>query len=108
MKKTVYFTLCILAGCNAPESIHRDIVRLHLSDPDSAVFRATFKAKRGNAWCGEVNAKTRMGGMVGFTKYVVTMPENSANDIESKRDSSSITFERSETFPGAWKAICAD
>ena len=67
MKKTIaaLFPLTLLLGCT---DNYQSIVKLHLNDPDSAVFRNSFKAKRGkDVWCGEVNAKNRMGGMVGFT-----------------------------------------
>lgn len=47
-----------------------------LSDPDSAKFRNEWLASGWTAWrtetsilCGEVNAKNRMGGYVGYVKF---------------------------------------
>lgn len=47
-----------------------------LSDPDSAKFRNEWLATGWSAWraessilCGEVNAKNRMGGYVGYVKF---------------------------------------
>lgn len=56
----------LLVGCKPREVSHaEESVRYLLYDPDSAQFRNQFR------WCGEVNAKNRMGGYVGFTRYVV-------------------------------------
>jgi hypothetical protein len=50
-------------------------VRSGLNDPDSASFRnekyvpASAKIKA-SAVCGEVNAKNRMGGFVGFSRFI--------------------------------------
>lgn len=53
----------------------RAAVRALLTDPESATFRGEFAgprvAYRPVVWCGEVNARNRLGGMVGFTRYVV-------------------------------------
>jgi len=53
----------------------RAAVRALLTDPESAVFRGEFAGARvlyrPVVWCGEVNARNRMGGMAGFTRYVV-------------------------------------
>lgn len=48
-------------------------VSRNLNDPDSAQFRdlrlTTYHGKR--FMCGEVNARNRMGGLVGFTRFFV-------------------------------------
>lgn len=47
----------------------RKPVVAHLSDPDSAKFRNDRIAKSGYL-CGEINAKNRMGGYIGFKKFI--------------------------------------
>lgn len=60
----------------AERSIHEratDAVRRALNDPESARFdRVTYNAATLST-CGLVNAKNRMGGYVGFTRFVVNM-----------------------------------
>lgn len=94
----------------SPEARHREIVRLHLNDPDSAVFRAAFPAKRGGEgiWCGELNARNRTGGMVGFTRYVAEMPQISAAlSPEELRSFSRITFDDDgDGFHTKWNLMC--
>lgn len=43
-----------------------------LLDPTSALFRDVEVNERGNAVCGEVNGKNRMGAYVGFTRFYAT------------------------------------
>lgn len=43
-------------------------LRNHFVDPDSVQIRDTFKD--GVKWCGEVNAKNRMGGYVGWDRFI--------------------------------------
>lgn len=45
-----------------------------LNDPDSAQFRNVVVVRHGEllTLCGEVNAKNRMGGYVGFQRFMVT------------------------------------
>ncbi|WP_271008667.1 hypothetical protein [Paucibacter sp. B51] len=45
-------------------------VRQHLNDPESAQFNQVFKGNKEGAFCGEVNARNRMGGYVGFTRFI--------------------------------------
>ncbi len=55
------------------------VVEKNLNDPDSAIFRNAVVAResipdKGIEYvyvCGEVNAKNRMGGYVGYNEYVV-------------------------------------
>jgi len=42
-----------------------------LTDPDSAKFRDVFISPRRGAVCGQINAKNRMGGYVGFRRFIV-------------------------------------
>lgn len=41
-----------------------------LNDPDSAKFGEVVYSKKTDAGCGAVNAKNRMGGYIGFTRFV--------------------------------------
>lgn len=41
----------------------------HLVDPESAQFRNVVVSPSTGAACGEVNARNRMGGFVGFTGF---------------------------------------
>lgn len=79
-----------------------------LNDPDSAKFGKSFKSKRGeDFWCGEVNAKNRMGGYVGVTRYVAEAR------FEGENDYSFVVFEDTATssqqgdlFNGRWRTYC--
>lgn len=58
-----------------PEALARVIVRAELNDPESAVFRSERVSPKRTTnnytvVCGEVNSRNRLGGMVGFTRYV--------------------------------------
>jgi glucose dehydrogenase len=48
-------------------------VRDSLNDPDSAHFKDLWFNKSYGKWsmCGEVNARNRMGGLVGYTRFYV-------------------------------------
>lgn len=51
----------------------KEAVRSNLNDPDSAVFKdLRLTTYHGDRYvCGEVNARNRMGGLVGFTRFFV-------------------------------------
>jgi hypothetical protein len=51
----------------------KSAIRENLNDPDSATFRNLRANKYHGKWyvCGEVNARNRMGGFVGFTDFYV-------------------------------------
>lgn len=51
----------------------KQAVRSNLNDPDSAVFKdLRLNMYHGDRYvCGEVNARNRMGGLVGFTRFFV-------------------------------------
>lgn len=54
-----------------PEHIkYRSAVSGVLLDPQSAQFR-NEKITEGGLYCGEVNSKNRMGGYVGFNRFIV-------------------------------------
>jgi hypothetical protein len=76
MKPYLPGTLLILAlGAGAywyfdtPSRQIKATIRAQLSDPDSAQFRNIRKGNDSLSWCGEVNAKNRLGGFVGFTRF---------------------------------------
>lgn len=92
----------------SPDDFHRRIVKLHLTDPDSAVFRQPFKAKYGgDVWCGEINAKNRYGGMAGFRRYIAEMPPPAtAKDDRSLVEASWVTPEGADGFDAKWNLMC--
>ena len=47
------------------------LVQATLTDPESAQFRGVRRSGSASFTCGEVNAKNRMGGYVGFTPFMV-------------------------------------
>jgi hypothetical protein len=49
----------------------RDQVSEGLVEPESAKFRNMTFNRVSNAVCGEVNARNRMGGFTGFTRFFV-------------------------------------
>lgn len=51
-----------------PTAKVKEIVAAELIDPSSAQFRNIRETKPGN-YCGEVNAKTALGGYGGFTTF---------------------------------------
>lgn len=71
-------------------------VKENLLDADSAKFRN----QKGN--CGEVNSKNRMGGYVGFSRYIY-FPEDKTAIIES--DSKDSIFTPS-VMDGLWSSKC--
>ena len=55
------------------QGLQRNAVRQGLFDPHSAQFRNEQRIDGGYGWCGEVNAKNRLGAYVGFRRYVATV-----------------------------------
>lgn len=65
-----------LVACSKTEDYLRDMVTKHsdLVDPGSAMFRnITYHSYLWDTWCGEINAKNRMGGYVGWKPFDVTV-----------------------------------
>lgn len=93
----------------SPDAKSKDVVRRALFDPDSAQFKSHFRAQRGGdgVWCGEVNAKNRLGGMVGVTRYIVEIDDapNVAGldpDLFTK-----VSFDHGDGgLDGKWKLMC--
>lgn len=69
----------ILAACTKTEDYLRDMVTKHSDfiDPSSAIFRdVTYgddKFGVSDIYCGEINAKNRMGGYVGWKPFRVSV-----------------------------------
>jgi hypothetical protein len=96
-----------------PIEIQREAVRRALADPDSAIFRNERPALRGKgAWCGEVNARNRMGGMVGFTRYISepyedpTVTALNRVQIEPTSIIGESAQREAEGFRNAWRLYC--
>ena len=59
----------LLGGCSVGEEGRvKKEVKAMLNDPNSAEFRNIKIFENGN-YCGEVNAKNKMGGYVGFQSF---------------------------------------
>ena len=82
----------------------KELVLETLSDPNSAefkdVFRSSFRGKDGiEATCGQVNAKNKFGGFVGFRKFYVVGGHVS---IVDKSGEAYMT----EYYEKLWKIVC--
>lgn len=77
-------------------SIAEKKVRESLLDPNSAEFRN----QKGN--CGEVNAKNRMGGFTGYSRYIYE-PNNKVAFIESTLKDALVT---PEIMDDLWAKNC--
>lgn len=90
----------------SPEAKQRQIVKSKLNDPESAVFRddrQSSNPQSTNVWCGEVNARNRMGGMVGFTRYIAEIEEDRSLAF---LDRITLDDSRDEGFAAQWRAFC--
>lgn len=103
-----------LPAAPAALALHQQMVLDRLNDPDSAQFRGGHRSPIDpSVWCGEVNARNRMGGMVGFTRYVVY-----ESQIESRPELGQVFFDprsgyAESTSDGAafiskWVMLCDD
>lgn len=54
-----------------PREQMREAVREHLLDPESARFGQLFRGRADGVICGTVNARNRMGGYAGQTRFVL-------------------------------------
>lgn len=97
----------------SPRSQQRELVKRHLNDPDSAQFRNDQPSKtRADSWCGEINARNRMGGFVGFTRYVTWMEKDrrldAMDEVWLAPTSKDARDAQSETaaFENKWRAFC--
>lgn len=77
----IIFISLALVGCTPAEhKAAQNAVKLQLLDPGSAEFRAveTKWVRQSRVVCGEVNAKNRLGGYVGFRAFVYFPDQDSA------------------------------
>jgi hypothetical protein len=92
MKKLIIALLFSLfvTGCTKTEDYLKDMVIKHsnLIDPSSVMFRnITFSDYLGKNWCGEINAKNRMGGYTGWQEFIMSKNENDGTiDFSYKSD----------------------
>lgn len=105
---TLVLSMLLLTGCFSDEEKYKDIVKNILTDPDSAQFKELRLSRRDNdVLCGELNAKNRMGGYVGYTRIVV---ETSGIKNLKAKDVFIIRFlserENAAELAGAWKTFC--
>jgi hypothetical protein len=61
----------------------QDRITGRLNDPESGRFRNVFVSPRGRAVCGEVNAKNRMGGYVGFRRFISAKDKSGVEEDET-------------------------
>ncbi|MDP3492511.1 MAG: hypothetical protein Q8R82_05315 [Hyphomonadaceae bacterium] len=96
MRRMIVAAAFVACGCGNGEPPQvREAVKNELLDPFSAEFR-NVRQRLGN-WCGEVNAKNRMGGYVGWSlfgavevngkwsAYIVKAREGGGADDQSSR-----------------------
>lgn len=99
-------------GVGSPVSVHQGLVKRFLNDPDSAKFKYSYKSKKdGDFWCGELNARNRMGGYIGYHRYVMKMPwwfnnssEEQIRELVNYHDV--MFFEGNDGFAGKWRLFC--
>ncbi len=97
-----------LLGCGGDIEKHKKVVTNILSDPDSASFREIKQSSKDkDVWCGEINAKNKMGGYAGYTKYVI---QTIGFEILSAREVHVSRFlterDNSSEFQSAWRLFC--
>ena len=91
--------LSMLIGCSTSESNLKERVKRTLIDPESVQFRELSLSVSGNCLTGEVNAKNRMGGYVGFKKFfasehTILIAENLSDEREILSDFSGCPTKR--------------
>ncbi len=92
-----------------PLGRQRKAVLAALNDPEGATFRNEQAAPRDpTVWCGQVNAKNRMGAFAGFTRYMVDMepgaemaPLDQVRFEPSTRDAGGLL-----AFMKRWDTLC--
>jgi hypothetical protein len=95
-------------------SAQREVTR-NLTDPESARFRSLVVTKNntGKTLCGEINAKNRVGGYVGYRRFLISHNDVSnafASPAFERSDSPSTELEKisAEFFEMRWKTHCID
>jgi len=92
-----------------PEQRITTIIKRWANDPASVQLEEMQQSKRDpEVWCGRMNARNRMGGMVGFRKFVISAPmvNEIAGDDEIITLLSKITFQGDEGFDARYSLYC--
>ena len=92
-----------------PEQRITSIIKRWANDPASVQLEDMQQSKRDpEVWCGRMNARNRMGGMVGFRRFVISAPlvNQIGADLETLTILSKITFEDDEGFQGRRSLYC--
>lgn len=94
----------------SPIGRQEEAIKRYLNDPNSAMFRSERHSKVSKEfWCGEVNAKNRMGGMVGYVRYVVELHDDpDLADLDSPKVENSNRASTSDNydFNLYWSGYC--
>jgi hypothetical protein len=112
MRVWIASTTMLFVACGQPSSGQEGFAKVFLNDPDSAQFRNVFQSGADKTvWCGELNAKNRMGGMVGFTRYVLQTPDPALGidptvDVADAKILATLTLEGTDGFDGKWSIWC--
>ncbi len=120
MKKIVLIAgiaACILSAAGwyywqqslSPKAIAQKVARAYLNDPDSAIFEDVKQSKsRENIWCGNLNARTKMGGYGGFKRFIVELHKDkkSPNTIDTARAAGDFVIEDESVFNSIWYDFC--
>ena len=70
----------------SPRGLQREAVLFRLNDRSSAQFRSERQSRSDSkSWCGEVNARNRMGAMVGFRRYIASASIDPAKLLEAAK-----------------------
>lgn len=98
----------------SPEIVVIELVRKSLNDPESARFEEVTFNTNTKFGCGRVNSKNRMGGYVGFTRFVLYQPDGFVQFEPQGATSAQSTAERLESvrkqieFLEHAKAVCSN
>lgn len=92
-----------------PEQRITVIIKRWANDPASVQLQDMQQSKRDpEVWCGRLNARNRMGGMVGFRGFVISAPGvyQLGADDEFVTVMSRITFEGDDGFQSRKSLYC--
>jgi len=80
----------------SPKAAGVEALRAHLYDPDSLKLRKVRYFSETGATCGEANARNRMGGYVGFRRFVVDHDGKVFIESDSRASTSDLTEQLKE------------
>lgn len=98
----------LLGACSSSENMHKEVVKSRLYDPESARFKNIRQSKQGKeVWCGEINSKNRLGGYIGFQRYVIQTIGFGEHPPEKVFVTRFVTEEgEPDEFRSAWRLFC--